>query len=77
MATLASPHQHMWVLPCCPFELTGTKHVQAHGTVSQYDSYLAYVKDIVASLGFCVDTDVMRIPSTKRVCIVRPTLVCT
>ncbi|EGD82916.1 hypothetical protein PTSG_03548 [Salpingoeca rosetta] len=70
MATLASPHQRMWVLPCCPFELNAIKHTAAPGTASQYDSYLAYVRGLVETLGFDVTTDVLRIPSTKRVCLI-------
>eukprot|EP00056_Hartaetosiga_gracilis_P020310 m.18715 g.18715 ORF g.18715 m.18715 type:complete len:682 (+) comp8351_c0_seq4:46-2091(+) len=68
MCTRTSPHQRMWVLPCCPFELGGHKHKTRPMFSSQYDSYLHHIKDICTDCGLAVVSDVLRIPSTKRIC---------
>eukprot|EP00055_Hartaetosiga_balthica_P010015 m.41288 g.41288 ORF g.41288 m.41288 type:complete len:688 (-) comp6992_c0_seq1:2610-4673(-) len=68
MCTLTSPHQRMWVLPCCPFELGGGKHDAQAQYASQYDSYLHHIKNICADCGLSIVSDVLRIPSTKRIC---------
>eukprot|EP01147_Barroeca_monosierra_P008865 gene8865-1219_t len=69
MSTISMRYQHIWVLPCCPFDLDGSKHTTSSRATSQYDSYLSYVYDLLKHLDFCVSTDVLRIPSTKRVCM--------
>nr|XP_039266073.1 probable tRNA (uracil-O(2)-)-methyltransferase [Styela clava] len=56
-----------WVLPCCFFDFF-TKYKRSQSTSGQYDDYLKFVENIGQICGFHVDTDVMRIPSTKRVC---------
>jgi len=55
-----------WVLPCCFFDLYG-KYERKHPKRNQYEDYLEYIKVIGQICGFDMSTDVMRIPSTKRV----------
>ena len=59
-------NKKFWVLPCCFYDFYG-KYERSQSSHGQYDDYLAYIKSIGVECGFQVDTDVMRIPSTKRV----------
>lgn len=38
---------------------------------SSYFNYLEYVKQLALEVGFEVDTDILRIPSTRRICMVK------
>ena len=52
------------------FPLHSSTTVQFHRAgsgISQYRSYLNYVREIGGKMGFKVHEDVLRIPSTKRV----------
>ena len=56
-----------FVLPCC-FHDFYCKFQRARSKDSQYRSYLDYIESIGETCGFDVEEDVLRIPSTKRVC---------
>ena len=56
-----------FVLPCC-FHDFYCKFQRARSKDSQYRSYLDYIESIGKTCGFDVEEDVLRIPSTKRVC---------
>ncbi|KRY93483.1 putative tRNA (uracil-O(2)-)-methyltransferase [Trichinella pseudospiralis] len=58
-----------FIIPCCPYDLFG-KYQRQHNGQSHYRSYLLYIKEIMNSLDFNVDQDLLRIPSTKRICFV-------
>ena len=60
-------NKRFWVLPCCFFDFYA-KYERSQSTNGQYHDYLSYVKSIGQQCDFDVETDVMRIPSTKRVC---------
>nr|CAB3267262.1 probable tRNA (uracil-O(2)-)-methyltransferase [Phallusia mammillata] len=67
MAARSSYHTRYWVLPCCFFDLY-SKFERRQSTQGQYHDYLGYVEQVARICGFDVEVDVMRIPSTKRVC---------
>ncbi|VDK54706.1 unnamed protein product [Cylicostephanus goldi] len=56
-----------FVLPCCPFTFHGKYVARPGDTGSQYDSFLKFIKEICARLGYIVEEDRLSIPSTKRV----------
>ncbi|KAK3609488.1 hypothetical protein CHS0354_022248 [Potamilus streckersoni] len=58
-----------FVLPCCPYDF-GSKFNNSQKDFSQYRSYLDYVHQVGKTCGFIVEEDMLRIPSTKRVCFV-------
>lgn len=67
MAARSSYTARYFVLPCCPHDFEG-KYCRSEPHTSQYRSYLNYVRVIGQEMGFTVDEDVLRIPSSKRVC---------
>jgi len=69
MAALSGPHTSYWVLPCCPFDFTA-KFQRRNGQLSLYRDYLNFVREMGEEAGFDVEEDRMRIPSTKRICLV-------
>ncbi|XP_014672405.1 PREDICTED: probable tRNA (uracil-O(2)-)-methyltransferase isoform X2 [Priapulus caudatus] len=58
-----------FLLPCCAHDFD-CKFVRRNSKMSQYRDYLSYVKEIGEICGFDMEEDIMRIPSTKRVCFV-------
>ncbi|EFA09658.1 probable tRNA (uracil-O(2)-)-methyltransferase [Tribolium castaneum] len=70
IALNSSPKTNFFVLPCCPYDLSGRKYVRINAALSQYGDYLDYVKNISTMCGFTTSVDKLRIPSTKRTCLV-------
>lgn len=58
-----------FVLPCCFFDFCG-KYQRRHCKKSQYKEYIDFISDISTVCGFYTEEDCLRIPSTKRVCII-------
>lgn len=70
IAARSSQHCNFFVLPCCPYDFDGLKYRRKNAHMSQYADFLLYVKQISEKCGFKTDMDRMRIPSTKRICLV-------
>ncbi|KAG9479770.1 hypothetical protein GDO78_011681 [Eleutherodactylus coqui] len=58
-----------FVLPCCFFSFYG-KYNRKSCKKTQYREYLDFVAEVGAQCGFIVEEDCLRIPSTKRVCLI-------
>ncbi|CAI8049009.1 Probable tRNA (uracil-O(2)-)-methyltransferase, partial [Geodia barretti] len=67
MAARSSYQTRYFVLPCCPHDFD-SKFRRPNTTKSQYSSYLDYIRLIGETVGFRVQEDTLRIPSSKRVC---------
>ena len=65
----SGPNTCYWVLPCCTFDFT-TKYQRRNAGDSIFRDYLNFVTEIGCLAGFGVEEDKMRIPSTKRICLV-------
>lgn len=61
---------NFFVLPCCAYEFNGKKYQRRNGVKSQYNCFMDYVVEISVKCGFRTEVDRLRIPSTKRVCVV-------
>ncbi|XP_006004847.1 probable tRNA (uracil-O(2)-)-methyltransferase [Latimeria chalumnae] len=61
-----------FVLPCCFFDFYG-KYSRRQSRKTQYREYLDFVTEVGAVCGFNVEEDCLRIPSTKRVCLIGKT----
>ncbi|XP_068132769.1 probable tRNA (uracil-O(2)-)-methyltransferase [Hyperolius riggenbachi] len=61
-----------FVLPCCFFNFNG-KYNRRSSKKTQYREYLDFVTEIGTRCGFNVEEDCLRIPSTKRVCLIGKT----
>lgn len=59
-----------FLLPCCAFEFSGKKFQRRNCTVSQYMDFLSYAQEISDICGFRTDIDRLKIPSTKRICLI-------
>jgi len=78
LAARSAPDCCFWVLPCCPHDLRGRFQPSASTAPagapalgrSRYRAYLDYVAQVARRCGFVAEEDALRIPSTKRVCVV-------
>nr|XP_031835709.1 probable tRNA (uracil-O(2)-)-methyltransferase [Nomia melanderi]XP_031835710.1 probable tRNA (uracil-O(2)-)-methyltransferase [Nomia melanderi]XP_031835711.1 probable tRNA (uracil-O(2)-)-methyltransferase [Nomia melanderi]XP_031835712.1 probable tRNA (uracil-O(2)-)-methyltransferase [Nomia melanderi]XP_031835714.1 probable tRNA (uracil-O(2)-)-methyltransferase [Nomia melanderi]XP_031835715.1 probable tRNA (uracil-O(2)-)-methyltransferase [Nomia melanderi]XP_031835716.1 probable tRNA (uraci len=70
IAARSSTDCRLFLLPCCPYELDGTKYQRYSAAKSQYSEYIDYLKHVCNVCGFRTYVDKLRIPSTKRICLV-------
>ncbi|XP_063929893.1 probable tRNA (uracil-O(2)-)-methyltransferase [Zophobas morio] len=70
IALNSSNRTNYFVLPCCPYDLNGCKYARVNIKLSQYGDYLDYVENLSNMCGFTTSIDKLRIPSTRRVCLV-------
>ncbi|XP_060528805.1 probable tRNA (uracil-O(2)-)-methyltransferase [Cylas formicarius] len=70
IALKSSPHTNFFVLPCCPYDFSGRKYIRTNGSISSYADYLNYIKNVCETCGFETNFDKLRIPSTKRTCLI-------
>ncbi|KAG7461868.1 hypothetical protein MATL_G00195690 [Megalops atlanticus] len=61
-----------FVLPCCFFDFCG-KYQRRQCKKSQYKEYIDFISEVSTVCGFNVEEDCLRIPSTKRVCLIGKT----
>ncbi|KAH8325002.1 hypothetical protein KR074_002705, partial [Drosophila pseudoananassae] len=59
-----------FLLPCCPFELSGAKFQRRNTSISAYQDFFHYVKKVSQECGFEVLEDRLKIPSTKRLALI-------
>ncbi|XP_053665881.1 probable tRNA (uracil-O(2)-)-methyltransferase, partial [Anopheles marshallii] len=70
IAARSSYRSRFFLLPCCAYEFDGRKYQRQNGALSQYGDFLNYAAEIARVCGFHVESDRLRIPSTKRTCLV-------
>ncbi|CAH8517755.1 unnamed protein product [Heterobilharzia americana] len=84
LACKSGPSCKLFVLPCCPYGLFGKFNIPTNSLPflpegvnvnqitesSRYGTYLNYIQQILAICGFIPEVDALRIPSTKRMCII-------
>ncbi|XP_043265069.1 probable tRNA (uracil-O(2)-)-methyltransferase [Colletes gigas] len=70
IAARSSVDCRFFLLPCCSYELDGTKYQRYCASKSQYAEYIDYVRSICDECGFETHIDKLRIPSTKRICLI-------
>ncbi|XP_036354178.2 probable tRNA (uracil-O(2)-)-methyltransferase [Ochotona princeps] len=68
IAARSSYDCRFFVLPCCFFDFAG-KYRRQHSQKTQYREYLDFVQEVGQTCGFHLQEDCLRIPSTKRVCL--------
>ncbi|KAG8192430.1 hypothetical protein JTE90_017960 [Oedothorax gibbosus] len=69
IAARSSYKMRAFILPCCFYTFDG-KYARNHHDHTQYQSYLKFIKTLCESMGFNTQFDKLRIPSTKRTCLV-------
>lgn len=70
IAARSSFECRFFVLPCCAYEFDGRKYQRRSAQSSQYMDFLDYVECISDVCGFHTEIDRLKIPSTKRICII-------
>ncbi|KAM4536522.1 putative tRNA (uracil-O(2)-)-methyltransferase [Odontesthes bonariensis] len=69
IAARSSYSCRFFVLPCCFFDFFG-KYQRRQCKKSQYKEYIDFIAEVSRVCGFNTEEDCLRIPSTKRVCLV-------
>ncbi|XP_067435816.1 probable tRNA (uracil-O(2)-)-methyltransferase [Thunnus thynnus] len=69
IASRSSYSCRYFVLPCCFFDFYG-KYQRRQCKKSQYKEYIDFITEVSQVSGFNTEEDCLRIPSTKRVCLV-------
>ncbi|KAM5339328.1 putative tRNA (uracil-O(2)-)-methyltransferase [Glossophaga mutica] len=69
IAARSSYRCRFFVLPCCFFDFEGRFRRRQSGQ-TQYRGYLDFIREVGETCGFRVQEDCLRIPSTKRVCLI-------
>jgi len=62
---LSGPKTKYFLLPCCPFDFGG-RYTKNNGE-GRYKTYLKYLEHVAQQCGFQLETENIRIPSTKNV----------
>lgn len=70
IAARSSYKCRFFLLPCCAYDFNGEKYQRKSASKSQYAEYISYVKYISETCGFDTQIDKLRIPSTKRICLI-------
>lgn len=70
IAARSSQKTNFFLLPCCFYDFDGSKYNRINTGNSQYSDYMQYVQNICDVCGFLTRQDKLRIPSTKKICIV-------
>lgn len=66
----SSYNSRYFLLPCCAFEFDGKKFQRRCSSVSQYMDFLSFAQQISQACGFDTRIDRLKIPSTKRICLI-------
>ncbi|KAM8704372.1 hypothetical protein ACLKA7_008906 [Drosophila subpalustris] len=61
---------NFFLLPCCPFELSGAKFQRRNTSISAYQDFVHYARQISDRCGFETQQDRLKIPSTKRIALI-------
>lgn len=72
IAAKSSMTTRFFVIPCCAHDFQ-SKFLRKKSEISLYSEYLGYIEDIGNVCGFDVCKDRLRIPSTKRICLIGQT----
>jgi hypothetical protein len=57
------------VIPCCAYELSGRRFSKTIPTIGRYKTFCNEIEDMSSQIGFKVEREVLRIPSTKNQCL--------
>ena len=62
-------NSNFFLLPCCMFDLDGSRWA-GNGVEGRYRAYCTFLEEISSSLGFHVEREALRIPSTKNIALI-------
>lgn len=70
IAARSSFNCNFFLLPCCAYEFNGSKYQRRNAKISQYLDFVEYLKEITEKCKIAYSTDRLKIPSTKRICLI-------
>lgn len=70
ISAISSYNSKFFLLPCCAYNFDGSKYRRQDSSKSQYTEYLEYIKNLCDHCGFETHIDRLKIPSTKRICLI-------
>ncbi|XP_022918113.2 probable tRNA (uracil-O(2)-)-methyltransferase [Onthophagus taurus] len=70
IASRSSYKTNFFLLPCCSYDFSGKKYSRLNTSKSVYNEYIEYIEGISKTSGFNVKIDKLKIPSTKRTCLI-------
>ncbi|KAF9542137.1 hypothetical protein EC957_002288 [Mortierella hygrophila] len=71
IASRSKPLTRFVVIPCCFFDLNGSRYQFAEGAPDgKYKAYQGYISRVIETCGYELQTEVLRIPSTKNIALV-------
>ncbi|XP_032513378.2 probable tRNA (uracil-O(2)-)-methyltransferase isoform X1 [Danaus plexippus] len=70
ISAISSYNSKFFLLPCCAYNFDGSKYRRQDSSKSQYTEYLEYIKNLCDYCGFETHIDRLKIPSTKRICLI-------
>ncbi|KAF8985643.1 tRNA methyltransferase 44, partial [Entomortierella lignicola] len=74
VAMRSNPLTRFVVIPCCFFDLNGSRYGFPKGAPEgKYKAYQNYICNIINDCGYNLETEILRIPSTKNVALVGKT----
>ncbi|KAF9297084.1 tRNA methyltransferase 44 [Linnemannia elongata] len=71
IASRSKPLTRFVVIPCCFFDLNGSRYQFAEGAPDgKYKAYQGYISRVIDTCEYELQTEVLRIPSTKNIALV-------
>ncbi|GJJ71001.1 tRNASer (uridine44-2'-O)-methyltransferase [Entomortierella parvispora] len=71
IASRSKPFTRFVVIPCCFYGLSGSRYSFPKGSPDgKYKAYQDYIRDVIDICDYEVQTEILRIPSTKNVALV-------
>ncbi|KAI9293707.1 DUF1613-domain-containing protein [Neoconidiobolus thromboides FSU 785] len=72
MANNSSYETKFIIIPCCFYNLNGTRyqHLKKKENIGNYENYINYLIEIIKLCGYIPEKEYLRIPSTKNVCLI-------
>ena len=58
------------IIPCCMYTFNGTKHPGLSTVGGRYASYVKFLEEICAAVGWKVEKEALRIPSTRNIALI-------
>ncbi|KAF9585369.1 hypothetical protein BGW38_002682 [Lunasporangiospora selenospora] len=71
IASRSAPLTKFVVIPCCFFALDGSRYQFPNGSAEgKYKAYRDYICEVIDTCGYELETEILRIPSTKNVALI-------
>jgi hypothetical protein len=66
----SGPESKFMILPCCFYDKSGCRSINFDPKIGRYSSYCNKIEEESTKLGFVIERETLRIPSTKNICLI-------